>query len=259
MLRRLRGRKPQTLGKSDTRSSEAGDTLVEVLFAIVILGITGIALLTALAPLSRRPLSTEHLAAQDAALRAATDEVLAQIQDSADNAFGCPTPYTPTFTNLAGSFRCRTAAPTVQYWNGSGWSTMCTVATNPQQWTITLTSKSYTGSVSTVIYDPQPLSPTAGTTPAKLVFLQPTTSGTGTINAAVSPQPIVAVEDNADNIVYSDASSVSLTSSGPGTLSNNCSGIENNGIFSFSSCSFSAVGTYTVTATDTICGACSAA
>ena len=38
--------------------------------------------------------------------------------------------------------------------------------------------------------------------------------------------------------------------SGPGTLSSNCVGLENTGLFSFSGCSFSAVGTYTITATD---------
>ncbi len=248
---------PQAPGPKtkDTRSSDTGDTLVEVLIAIVILGITAIALLTAFGTSIKSSAEHRQLANEDASLRAATDEVISQIQDSADNAFtSCPTSYSPVF-NLTGSFHLATGSPTVQYWNGSGWSTTCSVPTNPQQWTVTLTSASYTSSISTVIYDPQPLSPTPGTTPTKLVFLQPTTTnpGTGTINAAVSPQPIIAIEDAANNIVYSDASSVTLSASGPGSLSNNCSGIENNGIFSFSNCSMSAVGTYTVTATDAIC------
>ena len=90
-----------------------------------------------------------------------------------------------------------------------------------------------------------------GSIPSKLVFLQPTSVGTGTINAPVNPQPIVAVEDANGNIVYSDASSVTLSASAvAGTLSNNCSGVENKGIVSFSGCSFSAQGTYSVTATD---------
>ncbi len=245
--------------RKDDRGSESGDTLVEVLFAIVILGIAGVALLTAFGTSIKASAEHRQLANEDASLRAATDDVIAQIQDSANNAFGaCPTPYSPTFTNLTGSFSVPTGGVTVQYWNGSQWSPSCTVSTNPQLWSVTLTSASYTTSVSTVIYDPQPLSPTGGTTPAKLVFLQPTATGTGTINAAVSPQPIVAVEDAANNIVYSDASSVALAASGPGALSNNCSGIENNGIFSFSNCSMNAVGTYTLTATDSVCGACSA-
>ena len=258
MRRSLRARAFPIVRKDDRRS-ESGDTLVEVLFAIVILGIAGVALLTAFGTSIKASAEHRQLANEDASLRAATDDVIAQIQDSANNAFSaCPTPYSPTFTNLTGSFSVPTGGATVQYWNGSGWAPNCTVSTNPQLWSVTLTSASYTTSVSTVIYDPQPLSPTGGTTPAKLVFLQPTTTGTGTINAAVSPQPIVAVEDASNNIVYSDASSVALAASGPGALSNNCSGIENNGIFSFSNCSMNAVGTYTLTATDSVCGACSA-
>ena len=108
MLRRIRGRKPQTLGKSDTRSSEAGDTLVEVLFAIVILGITAIALLTAFGTSIEASAEHQHLAAQDAALRAATDEVLAQIQDSADNAFGAPPPTRRPSPTWPDPSRCRT-------------------------------------------------------------------------------------------------------------------------------------------------------
>ena len=115
---------------------------------------------------------------------------------------------------------------------------------------MTIASGSYSTTVSTVIYDPQAPPVNGGSTPAKLVFLQPTSPGTGTINAAVSPQPIVAVEDTNGNIVYSDASSVTLTASGPGSLSSNCSGVENGGIVSFSGCSFSAQGTYSLTATD---------
>ena len=81
--------------------------------------------------------------------------------------------------------------------------------------------------------------------------MQPTAAGSGTVNAAVSPQPIVAIEAANNNIVYSDASSVTLTASGgTGKLSSNCSGVENNGVVSFSGCSFSAPGTYTVTASD---------
>lgn len=42
----------------DTRRSESGDTLIEVLIAIVILGITGVALMTGSRPPSARLAST---------------------------------------------------------------------------------------------------------------------------------------------------------------------------------------------------------
>ena len=184
--------------------------------------------------------------------------MISQVQQAGNNAFGpanCPggTTYHPTW-NLSGSFTVTTY--TVQYWNGPtstfgsiGSLTHCT-GYEPQLWTMTIASGSYSTTVSTVIYDPQAPPVSGGSTPAKLVFLQPTSPGSGTINAAVSPQPIVAVEDTNGNIVYSDASSVTLTSSGPGSLSSNCSGVENQGIVSFSGCSFSLAGTYSLTAAD---------
>ena len=227
-----------------------------MLFAIVILGIAGIALLTAFATSISSSAEHRQLASLNASAREVADEVIEQIQASSNDAFtACPTgnnlPYTPTW-NITGSF---TVTPSVEYWNGTQFVSSCSVATNPQQWTMTISnaSGSYSTTVSTVIYDPQPLTPTAGTTPAKLVFLQPTSSspGTGTINGPLTPQPILAVEDTANNIVYSDASSVTLTATGgSGSLSSNCSGVENNGIFSFSGCSINGTGTYTVTATD---------
>ena len=114
---------------------------------------------------------------------------------------------------------------------------------------MTIGSGTYSTSVSTVIYDPQAPLVSGGSTPSKLVFLQPQGTGTGTVNAQVTPQPIVAVEDTNGNIVYSDASSVTLTSAG-GHLASSCSGVENEGVITFGGCSFSATGSYTLTATD---------
>ena len=119
---------------------------------------------------------------------------------------------------------------------------------------MTIPNGRYTTTASTVIYDPTAPATSGGTTPNQLVFLQPTTPGTGTINAAISPQPIVAIEDHG-NIVYSDASSLTLSivpGKGPagGALSNNCSSVENEGVFVFGGCSLSAVGSYTLQATD---------
>ncbi len=242
-----------SIADNEKDASEAGDTLIEVLFAIVILGIAGVALLTGFATSITSSAQHRQLVSQADSVRAATDEVLAQVQDASDAAFtACPTTYTPTWT-LSGSFQVTNY--NVQYWNGTAFSTSCpSVTTNPQLWTMTIGSGSYSTTVSTVIYDPQPVSPTAGTTPSKLVFLSPTTAnpGSGTVNGPVTPQPIVAVEDVANNIVYSDASSVTLSvaSGSPGSLSSSCDGVENNGIFSFSNCSLSAVGTYTMTAKD---------
>ena len=186
--------------------------------------------------------------------------MISQVQQSANNAFGpsnCTntppgTSFTPTWS-LSGKFTV--TSYTVLYWNGSTFVSAASLGASctgyePQQWTITIGSGSYSTTVTTVIYDPQAPPVTGGSTPYQLVFLEPSTIGTGTVNAAVSPQPIVAVEDQAGDIVYGDASSVTLTATGgTGTLSN-CTGHENEGIISFSGCSFSGTGTYAVTATD---------
>ena len=235
--------------------------MVEVLLAIVILGIAGVALLLGFATSITTSAQHRNLATLDASAREASNQVISQVQQAGNNAFGpgnCAngTTYKPTW-NLSGSFTVTNY--TVQYWNGSTFVSNATLNTSPnkctgyepQLWTVSIGSGSYNTNVSTVIYDPQAPPVSGGSTPYKLVFLQPTSTGTGTINAAVSPQPIVAVEDINGNIVYSDASSVTLTASGgPGTLSNNCAGVENTGIISFSGCSFSAAGTYSLTGTD---------
>ena len=84
-------------------------------------------------------------------------------------------------------------------------------------------------------------------------FEQP---GNGVSGSPFRPQPVVAVEDAAGNVVSSDLSDVTLTLntvSGPAgaTLSSTCTGSEFFGIVTFSNCSILKAGTYTVTATDT--------
>ena len=244
----------------ESRTSERGDTLIEVLLAIVILGIAGVALLTGFATSITASASHRSLATLDASVRAASNQAISQVQQS--NVFGPNTctnaaanPTTNTsfspMWSLAGSFTV--TSYNAQYWSGTAFSSSCTNPYGPQLWTMTIASGRYSTQVSTVIYDPSAPPVTGGTTPSKLVFMQPTATaaGSGTVNAAVSPQPIVAIEATNSDIVYSDASSVTLTASGgTGRLSSNCSGIENNGVVSFSGCSFSAPGTYTVTASD---------
>ncbi len=246
-----------------SRWTDRGDTLIEVLLALVILGIAGVALLTGFATSITASGTHKNLATLDTSVRAASNQVIAQVQQSKNNVFGpntCTgaaanpttnTSFSPTW-NLSGSFTV--TSYNVQYWNGTafvGGPGSCTNPYGPQLWVMNIASHGYSSQVSTVIYDAGAPAVTGGTTPSKLVFMQPTTTGSGTVNAAVSPQPILAVEDSSSNIVYSDASSVTLTASGgTGTLSNNCTGVENNGVVSFSGCSFSAPGTYTVKASD---------
>ncbi len=123
---------------------------------------------------------------------------------------------------------------------------------------MTVGSGGYTTTIQTVIVDPAVPQNVGGSGQAtQLVWLQQPTGGT--INSPVSPQPIIAVEDSSGNIVYNDLSSVTLqVSSGPGSLSSNCSGVESYGVVPFGDCSLNALGTYQLNAVDSNPGVASA-
>ena len=103
--------------------------------------------------------------------------------------------------------------------------------------------------INAVVSDPaaRPI-PTAGSASQLVFFEQP---GNGVSGSPFHPQPVVAVEDAAGNVVSSDLSDVTLTLntvSGPAgaTLSSTCTGSEFFGIVTFSNCSILKAGTYTI-------------
>ncbi len=244
--------------------SEAGDTLVEVLIAIAILGIASVAILFAFATSITG--SSEHrtLAAIDVALRSASQDAVSQVQFSAAAPYkscAVPTDYGQVaFNNLPSGYTASITA--VSYWTGSTatptftFSSTCAAgSTNPQLLTISVISTATHASqnVNAVVSDPttRPV-PTAGSATQLVFFEQP---GNGTSGSALQPQPVIAVEDAAGNVVDSDLSTVTLTLntvSGPSgaVLSSNCTGSEFFGIVTFSNCSVLKAGTFTVTATD---------
>ena len=127
----------------DDDRSEAGDTLIEVLFAIVILGIAGVALMTGFATALTSTATQRELVNREASVRAVTAEAVADIQNASNNLFvnsancATSTPVPPAFTNLPTNF---TVSSSVLYWNGSSFASggsnpQCQYA--PQQWTLT--------------------------------------------------------------------------------------------------------------------------
>ena len=226
------------------RFTEDGDTLVEVLLAIVVLGIAAVALLTAFATAISASSEHRNLAALDSSTRLAANVAIADVQQQAvkatPNPFVCSPPPAqpwsgPDFSNLTGY----TVSAAVTYWNGTSFGATCSNYA-PQQYNLTITStgsKPYSTDVSTVVYDPNsPPAPNGVGSPVNLVWLQAPTGGS--VGTAVTPQPEVAVEDALNNIVTSDLSSVTLkVVSGPGTFSSTCSGVESYGIVQFSNCS----------------------
>jgi hypothetical protein len=235
-------------------SSERGDTLVEVLLALMVLGIAGFALLTAFATSITTASVHRNLASLDASDRTAVNAAIADIQQEAgsatNNPFACPDTFTPTFPSLTGSYQ---VSYTMLWWTGSGWSSTCKAGV-PQQYTLTVSSNSAPNQtsppVTTVITDPAaPAAPNGAGAAYKLVWLQTPTGGVAF--SPVTPQPEVAVEDIQGDIVTSDFSAATLSLvSGPGTISSTCAGVESYGIVQFTDCSMSAAGPYTINAVD---------
>ncbi len=247
-----------------TRFTEEGDTLVEVLLALVVLGLAATALLFGFATSISASGQHRNLASLDASVRNATDAAIAQVQRDQATAFGsCPNTYTPTWSPLVGNFTITTYS--IQYWSTTSNTFSNNLTSNPctnygpQLWTLTISNGKITTTTSTVIYDPH--APTAGSVGAatQLVWLQSPTSGT--VDSPVSPQPELAVEDVNNNIVTTDFSAVTLqVLSGPsgGVLSNTCSGVESYGIIPFGLCSLNVAGTYVLKAVDSNSGVASA-
>jgi len=235
------------------RRSESGDTLVEVLLAIVILGIASLAVILAFATSISGSAEHRSLATFDTVLRSASEEVVSQLQQQTASEFG-------TCTNPAPSYNVTFSLPTgyqatitqVQYWNGNSFGSTCETNT-PQLFTIkvTNTTTNISYSISVVIDGPQTRPVSCATTATQLAFLQVPITGSSTVGTSFSNQPQVAIEGANNQYVCNDLSYLTLTinSSNGATLSG-CSGSELGGVVSFSGCSTIQAGTYTLTATD---------
>ena len=242
----------RALDDAQGRSSERGDTLVEVLIALGILGIAGVALLAGFATAITSSGQHRSFASLDSSARLAANTAIADVQQQAEVAgsdpFDCANSFTPSFPNLTDSF---TVTAQVSYWDGTKFPpppTSC-VSYVPQQYTLHVSSTSgghtYSTVVTTVIYDPSPPpSPSNVTAPTKLAWIQSPKSGVAGIS--LTPQPAVAIEDANNNIVTGAFSAVSLQASGPGSLSNTCFGAPTYGIVQFSGCSLNKAGQYSV-------------
>ena len=263
-----------------SRFSEAGDTLVEVLLAIVILGLASVAILLAFGTSISGSAEHRNLATADTVLRTAAEVTTSLIQQQSSTQWGnCPNPAVPNpYSNLQSTVS--TSLPTgwtvqinpsgypVGYWNSSSASFVsqanggCVQSTpaspqinSPQQITITVTN-SATGVVSSplsfVVIDPvdRPL-PVTGTASQLSFYASPS----GTSNVAGVPlgtQPVVQLLDSNGNVVTNTLPYIQLSISGTsGASLTGCVGTPHpDGVY-YSGCTINQAGTYTLTATDT--------
>ena len=197
----------RTSAPERARRSEAGDTLIEVLLAIVILGLSSVAILLAFATSISGSAAHRSLTTADTVLRTAAEESIAQIQQQSSTQWGlCPTspaPYSWVASSVSLPSGYTEQVTGVSYWSSSQsmfvpWTTSgaCTVSTaispqvnSPVLITITVTSPSgvVSSPLSFVVADPfvRPV-PVAG--PAtQLAFVVSPTTGTSTAGTPFIP------------------------------------------------------------------------
>ena len=233
------------------RCGDAGDTLVEVLLAVVVLGLCSMALMLGFGTSINGSSEYRSIATVDTVLRTAVEEATSAIQQNASVAFACPDTYVVSFNPALPTGYSGTVS-SVKYWNGSAFTSTCQAA-QPQLIAVSVTYSGATYSISTVVDDPLARSIATPGASTKLVFVgQP---GNGVAAQTLSSPPVVAIEDASGNIVTTDLSAVSLTltaqpSPNGATLSPSCTGDWYAGVVTFDNCSVGTVGSYILTATD---------
>ena len=264
-----------TVGMGDVRksaerqASDRGDTLIEILLALIVLAIGSLAVFLAFTTSINASATHRNVASANVALAAVTEEAQAGISSQL-SLFSCPT----TLSNFTGNVTLAipaqdgnfTAAITsVQWWNGTSFSGTC-VPGSAEQFNLTVTNRATNATYATTFVVEYPLGTTVsqdqyGTVPSQLVFKWAPGEGSTTTFPSGAPfdsadQPIVYVEDQYGRLVSHDSSPVilSLVSATNGTLSS-CSGPESGGIVNFSGCLVTLTsgtsGTFSLQATDT--------
>ena len=156
---------------------ERGDTLIEVLVAIAILGIASVALLTAFS--TAISASAEHrvLATSNSVVRSAAEAVFSEVEQSSAAAYQeCPASYASVASSLTSPPgggvpvvpSSYTVSLSVEYWNGSSFASAPSSSscppnlTAPQQITVTVSpvGRGIPDTIAIVVTDPQYVPPT---------------------------------------------------------------------------------------------------
>ncbi len=242
------------------RYSESGDTLIEVLLALVVLALASLALLIAFSTSISSSAEHRQLATYNTVLATATQVTIANIQ-AQPSLFSCPpnlsaypgyiggitlpAPYTGKYTvDYA-------VVNPVQYWNPALEAFGNTCEPNqPQLITIYIPGTNDTNSfvVDYPIGSSNALTPGAA---AQLVFLKQPVGGYA--GSPFTTQPVIEIETagGSPSAVTTDLSPVILTlTQGTGVLSS-CSGNEILGVVTFSGCTIGTGGSnFEITASD---------
>ena len=266
------------------RRSEAGDTLVEVLLALIILGMASVALLIAFGTSISASAEHRNIAEYNTLIATATQEATALIDGNSSlfvdacstpitgypdyaSGFPLPSPYQSFHIGYV-SLNAATGSYPVQYWNGSSyvpstWNTSTLsypspcADNQPQLITIGFTAggETYTNSFVAEYPVTQKNNFSGDSTSRQLSFLNSSTVGYGYAGTPLTVQPIIEVEDANGVAVTSDLSPVTMSlvdlNGAQGTLSG-CQGNEVLAVVTFTGCTVSSGGSgqYELIATD---------
>ncbi len=245
------------------KRGDAGDTLIEVLLALVVLSLASVALIIAFGTSISASADHRDLANYNTVLASAEADMRSQVDLNPSAIFGsCPTIWSqntayPTSAQLSSNLPSSDTASiiSVQYWNGATWSTSCSGLTDPTE-LITIqiadrSSKQPPQDIQIVISDPITVASAQGTSSvaAQLVFV--TQPAGATYNSAFTTQPVVEVESSTGQLVNSNLSYITMSiQSGPsGAVLSSCNGTESSGYVYFTGCSLNETGTYQLEAT----------
>jgi trimeric autotransporter adhesin len=253
-LKRLRAR------VSRNAASQRGDTLVEVLLALIILALASVALITCLETSVTAESEHRGLATFNTILTASSEAALSEMQQQPSLFTSCPTNPVPYYQQhvpitVASPYTSQysVVVSSVQYWQGLSFGTTCT-NNSPQEIQVTATDvangETHVNSF-VATYSANPPEATSGDATQLIFATQP---GSGSGGTMLTTQPVVKIEDASGASVLTDLSPVTLaltSGTGPaGATLSGCSGTESLGVITFSGCVISEAGTYTITATD---------
>ncbi len=247
-----------TQGRS--RFNEAGDTLVEVLLALIVLGLASVALLIAFSTSISASAEHRRLATADIVLSAVSQQAIASINSQLNLFTTCQTlSYFQSQVSMsvpsAYSSSYTVQLTNVQYWNPTptvvAFGSACTTD-EPEEITVAVTNNGHTYSNSFVVDYPLAGATTqsgAGTASQLVWSTEP--SLTASTSVPFTQQPVLEIEDANGNAVTTDLSPViiSIEAGTSGELSG-CAGSESAGYVTFTGCELDKAGTYTLMATD---------
>jgi hypothetical protein len=233
--------------------SEKGDTMIEVLLALIVLGLTSVALIVAFSTTLSASAEHRSLTSADIAINDYSQRVIAGIEANQD-LFTCPTPalsasanaaYYNTELAIASTAPYTATITSVQYWNPSTsqFTTSC-IANASELITVSVSGGSSNQTTSFVVDSPTAGSNYVGGAPTGLTFLVPTTATSATSGASLPINPVVEVNfgnspDATDlspiNLTLGDQNGNPTTA---GTLSG-CSSNDLNGIITYTGCTIS--------------------